>query len=74
MDTTNKYNQVVILTGKGGTGNKTGAALLGIIPFHEDFVHSLQQGKTIVEYNPEIKKQIENVWSEIIVQTKTRIN
>ncbi len=53
---------------------KTGTALLGLMPFHEDFVHSLQQGKTIVEYNPEIKKLIENVWSEIIVQTKSRIN
>ncbi len=65
---------MVILTGKGGTGKKTGVALLGLMPFHKDFVHSLQQGKTIVEYNPEIKKQIENVLSEIIIQTKTRIN
>ncbi len=36
--------------------------VLGYLPFHHDFVRSLQLGKTIVEFNLEIGKQIENIW------------
>lgn len=39
--------------------------LLGMIPFSEDFVHSLRKEKTIVEENPEMKKQIEKIWNKI---------
>lgn len=44
--------------------------VLGYLPFHYDFVRSLQLGKTIVEYNLEIRKQIENIWTGI----KSHIN
>jgi MinD superfamily P-loop ATPase len=39
--------------------------VLGYLPFHHDFVRSLQLGKTIVEFNNELGKQIENIWSGI---------
>jgi MinD superfamily P-loop ATPase len=44
--------------------------ILGLLPFHLDFVRSLQLGKTIIEYNTEIKKQIEELWINI----KSKIN
>jgi len=42
--------------------------VLGYLPFHHDFVRSLQLGKTIIEYNDDIKKQIEDIWAEICNQ------
>jgi nitrogenase subunit NifH len=39
--------------------------ILELFPFHLDFVKSLQSGKTIIEYNPEIKKQIEDMLTDI---------
>ncbi|MBX3007320.1 MAG: ATP-binding protein [Melioribacteraceae bacterium] len=42
--------------------------ILGYLPFHHDFVSSLQLGKTIIEFNHEIGKQVENIWINITNQ------
>lgn len=39
--------------------------ILGLIAFNPDFVHSLQAGKTIIEYNPDVRTQIEYIWNKI---------
>ena len=44
--------------------------VLGLLPFHHDFIRSLQMGKTIIEINREIKKQIEKIWLGINKQIK----
>ncbi len=54
--------------------NRSETTLLGKIAFNPDFVHSLQLGKTIIEYNSEIKTQIEEIWAKIKFQIKTLKN
>ncbi len=43
--------------------------ILGMIPFNQDFVHSLQEGKTIIDYNSDIKMQIKEIWEKINLLT-----
>ena len=50
-----------------------GIELLGLLPFHHDFVKSLQSGKTIAEFNPDIKCMIEEIWLKINGQIKNNI-
>lgn len=44
--------------------------ILGTILFNTDFVHSLQEGVVVTDYNPEIKTEIQNIWEEIIYYSK----
>lgn len=39
--------------------------VLGMIAFNPDFVHALQAGKTIIDFNPDIKTQIQKIWDRI---------
>ena len=43
--------------------------VLGVIAFNPDFVHALQDGKTIIDYNPDIKTQIQEIWDRINLLT-----
>ncbi len=47
------------------------STLLGKVAFNENFIHSLRQGKTIVEYEPTMKQEMETIWMEIKKQIKS---
>ncbi|MBZ0200064.1 MAG: ATP-binding protein [Ignavibacteriaceae bacterium] len=51
--------------------NDNGIEIFGLIAFNPDFVRSLQLGKTIIEHNPDIKTQIEEIWSKIKFEIPT---
>ncbi len=40
--------------------------IMGMLEFNPDFAYALLSGKTIIEYNSEIKKQIQNILNKII--------
>ncbi len=50
-----------------------GTPILGLIEFNQDFVHSLQAGKIIIDYNPDIKTQIQEIWDRINFLTSLTI-
>ncbi|MFA6978613.1 MAG: ATP-binding protein [Ignavibacteriaceae bacterium] len=67
----NKYDLNLEITELiAGMAQTNNVAVLGLLPFHQDFVRSLQLGKTIVEFNIEIKERIEKIWSGIKHQIK----
>lgn len=63
----NKFDLNPAITNKiEELAEKNNVGILGYLPFHHDFVRSLQLGKTIVEFNNEVKSEIQNIWSGIV--------
>lgn len=50
------------------------SSVLGEIAFNTDFVRSLQQGMTIVEFNPDYRMVISEIWGNIEVHASKQIN
>ena len=49
---------------------KDGMKILGEVPFNEDFVNSLRMNKTVIKYNPLLKKDLADIWNQIKQQSQ----
>ena len=45
-------------------------SILGMVPYEQDFIRSLQEGKTVYEYSPKMREQFKEMWLNINLQIK----
>ena len=71
----NKYDLNMDITCKiFDYANDENIAVVGSVPFEPEFVNALIMRKNIVEENPHLKEEIENIWNKLELQLEILVN